>query len=170
MLAPQGITNALLFKPSTRPARRLELGTLNPFGFTVARNGTIAFVASRTDLPSEIYVTSVNGGELKRLTYANRYFEQFRYGRSEELTWTAPDGERSDGVLTYPVGYVAGRKYPLVLRIHGGPEASSGAGFSVLRQLWANRGYLVFEPNYRGSDNLESRTSMQSIAIPVPAR
>jgi dipeptidyl aminopeptidase/acylaminoacyl peptidase len=154
LLAPQGATNALFFKPATGPARRLDLGTLTPFGFSVARNGAIAFVASRTDLPPEVYVTSIQGGSPKRLTFANRYFERFSYGRSADITWTAPDGERSDGILTYPVGYVAERKYPLILRIHGGPEASSDAGFNVLRQLWANRGYLVFEPNYRGSDNL----------------
>ncbi len=156
LLAPRGIANALFFKSATGASRRLELGALSPSSFSVARNGTIALVASSTNLPNEIYATSINGGELRRLTYANRYFERFRYGRSQELTWTAPDGERSDGVLTYPAGYVAGRKYPLVLRIHGGPEASSGANFSVLRQLWANRGYFVFEPNYRGSDNMGS--------------
>jgi dipeptidyl aminopeptidase/acylaminoacyl peptidase len=156
LLVPHGVTNALFINPLAAPARRIDLGSLTPFSFSVARNGSIAFVASRTDRPSEIYVTSVDGGSPRRLTFANRYFERFRYGRSTELTWSAPDGERSDGVLTYPVDYVAGRKYPLVLRIHGGPEASSGLGFSVLRQLWANRGYLVFEPDYRGSDNLGS--------------
>ncbi len=154
LLTPQGVINALVVKPPGGAARRLDLGTLTPSSFSVARNGTITFVGSRSDLPSEIYVTSIRGGSPRRLTFANRYFERFRYGRSTEITWVAPDGERSDGVLTYPVGYVADRTYPLVLRIHGGPEASSELGFSVLRQLWANRGYLVFEPNYRGSDNL----------------
>ena len=134
LLVPQGVSNTLIFKPVSGPARPLDLGRLNPSDFSVARNGTVAFVASRTNLPNEIYVTSANGSAPRRLTFANRYFEQFRYGRSDELTWSAPDGERSDGVLTYPIGYIAGRKYPLVLRIHGGPEASSGAGFSGLRQ------------------------------------
>jgi dipeptidyl aminopeptidase/acylaminoacyl peptidase len=113
-------------------------------------------VASRNDLPAEVYVTSIHGSAPTRLTFANRYFERFSFGHSEEITWTAPDGERSDGLLTYPVGFVAGKKYPLVLRIHGGPEASTSRGFDVLRQLFAARGYLVFQPNYRGSDNLGS--------------
>lgn len=156
LLAPRGPSNALWVKRSNGEATRLELGPLSPSSFSIARNGTIAFVASRTDLPSEVYVTSIQGAAPTRLTFANRYFEQFSYGRTEEIVWTAPDGQRSDGLLTYPVGFVATQKYPLVLRIHGGPEASTTRGFEVLRQLFAARGYLVFEPNYRGSDNLGS--------------
>ena len=154
LLAPHGVMNSLWLKRPGGAAERLDVGSLCPSSFSVARNGTIAFIASRNDLPSEVYVTSLQGGAPRRLTFANRYFERFSYGRSEEIAWTAPDGERSDGVLTYPVGYVASRTYPLVLRIHGGPEASSGLEFGLLAQLWATRGYFVFEPNYRGSDNL----------------
>jgi dipeptidyl aminopeptidase/acylaminoacyl peptidase len=156
LLAPRGIANGLWLMPFGGPAQRLEVGALSPSSFSVARNGTIAFVASRNDLPAEVYVTSIHASAPTRLTFANRYFERFRYGRSDEIVWKAPDGERSDGVLTYPVGYVAGKTYPLVLRIHGGPEASTGRGFDVLRQLLASRDYLVFQPNYRGSDNLGS--------------
>ncbi len=156
LLAPQGVTNTLWLKPRQGAARRLDLGPLSPGSFSIARNGTIAFVASRTDLPPEVYVTSVQGSTPTRLTFANRFFERFSFGRSEEIVWTAPDGQRSDGLLTYPVNFVATQKYPLVLRIHGGPEASTTRGFEVLRQLFAARGWLVFEPNYRGSDNLGS--------------
>jgi dipeptidyl aminopeptidase/acylaminoacyl peptidase len=156
LLAPQGVTNTLWIKPAQGEARRLDLGPLSPESFSIARNGTIAFVGSRTDLPAEVYVTSTQGAAPARLTFANRYFERFSFGRSEEIVWTAPDGQRSDGLLTYPVNFVATQKYPLVLRIHGGPEASTTRGFEVLRQLFAARGCLVFEPNYRGSDNLGS--------------
>ncbi len=156
LLAPQGVTNTLWFKPRQGAARRLDLGPLSPESFSIARNGTIAFVASRTDLPPEVYITSVEASAPKRLTFANRFFERFSFGRSEEIVWTAPDAQRSDGLLTYPVNFVATKRYPLVLRIHGGPEASTTRGFEVLRQLFAARGWIVFEPNYRGSDNLGS--------------
>jgi len=76
-----------------------------------------------------------------------------------EFTWTAPDAEKCDGVLTYPVHYVQGRKYPLMVFIHGGPEAASIASYigfegDLLRQSFAGQDYFYFEPNYRGSDNL----------------
>ncbi len=75
------------------------------------------------------------------------------------LQWTAPDGERSDGIVTYPVGYQPGHRYPMVVYSHGGPEAQSQQTFGDqeigrLRYGLTAAGYIVFEPNYRGSDDL----------------
>src|SRR5439155_255846 len=66
----------------------------------------------------------------------------------------ASDGLRANGVLTLPPDFSPGRRYPLVLLIHGGPTASSTEEFSARAQLLAAHGWLVFQPNYRGSDNL----------------
>jgi len=57
-------------------------------------------------------------------------------------------------VLYYPPDFQKDRKYPLVLIIHGGPQASATTQFSFLPQLMVTHGYVVFSPNYRGSDNL----------------
>ena len=75
------------------------------------------------------------------------------------MQWHAPDGQPDDGILTYPNGYQPGKRYPLVVYSHGGPEAASSEDFDMaeigpLRDLFAARGFLVFEPNYRGSDSL----------------
>src|SRR5258707_11025887 len=59
-----------------------------------------------------------------------------------------------DGVVTYPPGFAAGKKYPMVLYIHGGPRSASKQAFSSRAQLLAAQDWVVFEPNYRGSDNL----------------
>ena len=75
-------------------------------------------------------------------------------GRAETVKWDGPDGFKMDGVVTYPPDFEAGRRYPLVLYIHGGPRASSKESFSTRSQLLAAQGWIVFEPNYRGSDNL----------------
>jgi dipeptidyl aminopeptidase/acylaminoacyl peptidase len=93
------------------------------------------------------------------LTNENRWAESFELGKSEAFTWATDIGVNAVGVLTYPVGYVAGKKYPLVLDIHGGPVSTSswnltGTEGGGLDQLLAARGYFVFRPNYRGSDNL----------------
>ena len=63
------------------------------------------------------------------------------------------------GALYYPIDYTAGKKYPLVMDIHGGPISTStwdlgGIENGELDQVLATRGYFVFRPNYRGSDNL----------------
>ena len=75
-------------------------------------------------------------------------------GRREAIEWEGPDGFSEDGVLTFPSDFDAARKYPLVLYIHGGPQSSSTTAFSSLASLMAARGWVVFSPNYRGSDNL----------------
>jgi dipeptidyl aminopeptidase/acylaminoacyl peptidase len=57
-------------------------------------------------------------------------------------------------VLTYPPDFDAAKKYPLVLLVHGGPNSASVERFNAWAQLIAASGYVVFEPNYRGSDHL----------------
>ena len=71
----------------------------------------------------------------------------------ERVTWKAGTYS-ADGTVTYPPGFSAERTYPLVLLIHGGPTTSSKLSFGSLAQLMAAEGWIVFQPNYRGSDNL----------------
>jgi dienelactone hydrolase len=60
---------------------------------------------------------------------------------------------RADGIVTFPPDFDLARTWPLVLIIHGGPTGSSNEGFDPLAQLMAARGWIVLQPNYRGSDN-----------------
>ena len=154
LLASDGPQTAFYTQGLTGGARRLALGDLNPSMMSVANTGAIAFIATATNKPPEVYLLASIDAKPRQLTHLNAKLAALDYGKSEEITWTAPDGERSDGILTYPVGYTPGKKYPLVLRIHGGPQAATSLSFETLRQLFAGRGYLVFQPNYRGSDNL----------------
>jgi dipeptidyl aminopeptidase/acylaminoacyl peptidase len=158
MLASEGPRQALFVQ--TLPIgnlQRVPLGELVPTEISAAGNGAIAMIAGASNLLPEIYVLDSLGTAPRKLTSLNAAaVAKLAFGRSEEITWTAPDGERSDGILTYPIGYQPGKKYPLVLRIHGGPEASTTMGYEDLRQLFASHGYLVLQPNYRGSDNLGS--------------
>jgi dipeptidyl aminopeptidase/acylaminoacyl peptidase len=75
-------------------------------------------------------------------------------GKTETIDWDGPDKFHLDGVVTYPPDFAAGRKWPLVLYVHGGPRSASKEAFSSRAQLLAAEGWVVFEPNYRGSDNL----------------
>jgi dipeptidyl aminopeptidase/acylaminoacyl peptidase len=92
-------------------------------------------------------------------------------GRQETVHWTS-DGLAIDGVLTYPPGYQAGKKLPLVLYIHGGPVATSRETFSAPAQVLAAQGWLVLEPNYRGSDNQGNafQTAIFNHASSAPGR
>ena len=123
----------------------------------LARHGEIAFSGSEPQRPTELYYLSNTNAAPERLTDFNAPIDQLQLGKTETINWTGPDGFKEDGVLTYPSGFQPDHKYPLVLYVHGGPRSASKETFSVFAQLIAAQGWVVFEPNYRGSDNLGTR-------------
>jgi dipeptidyl aminopeptidase/acylaminoacyl peptidase len=110
--------------------------------------------------PSTLFVVSDlnrigNRSAWRQLTHTNPQVDSFALGRQEEITWTSSDGTQVGGVLTYPVGYVRGQRYPLIVAIHGGPASADLLGFNggYGSQVYAGAGYAVLKPNYRGSTN-----------------
>ncbi|TAN08017.1 MAG: S9 family peptidase [Rhodanobacteraceae bacterium] len=149
-----GTRSVLWEQPLHGKARVLDLGDIEAGGeLSVTRNGEIAFIGSTKNHPGELYVMASAKAKPRRLTDVNAFVDKLALGRTESVKWQN-DGFDEDGVLTYPVGYRQGQKYPLVLVIHGGPEAASTVRFSPLPQLLAASGFMVFQPNYRGSTNL----------------
>lgn len=139
--------------------RKIDLGNVDITGATVANDGGIAFIGLRPDHYSEVYYLAPGATAPVALSNNNAWTSAYQIAKSEPFEWMTDIGIKADGVLTYPLNYMAGQKYPLVLDIHGGPVSSStwdltGIEGGSLDQLLAARGYFVFRPNYRGSDNL----------------
>jgi len=162
-IADDHVRSALFVQPLDGAGHAVELGDLEPLDVAVSSQGALAMVADGATQAPELYLLPSAEGHPHptRLTDFNHAFAAYTYPRSVEVSWTAPDGQANDGILTYPDGYTAGKHYPLVVFSHGGPEAASTENFDTgeigpLRDLFAADGYLVFEPNYRGSDNLGS--------------
>jgi dipeptidyl aminopeptidase/acylaminoacyl peptidase len=90
-----------------------------------------------------------------QLTDTNPQVRGFALGEQREVTWTSTDGKPVGGVLTLPVGYREGERYPLIVAIHGGPASADVLGFNggYGSQIYAGAGYAVLKPNYRGSTN-----------------
>jgi dipeptidyl aminopeptidase/acylaminoacyl peptidase len=90
-----------------------------------------------------------------QLVDANPQVEEMALGREVEVEWTSSDGKRVGGVLVYPVGYMEGTRYPLIVAIHGGPASADVLRFNggYGAQVYAGAGYAVLKPNYRGSTN-----------------
>ena len=91
-----------------------------------------------------------------QLTDANPWVrEKLALGEETEVTWTSKDGKPVGGVLIKPVGYEPGKKYPLLVAIHGGPAAADQLSFNggYGAQVYAGQGWAVLMPNYRGSTN-----------------
>jgi dipeptidyl aminopeptidase/acylaminoacyl peptidase len=121
----------------------------------VITNSTIGgghtVVTSSTDTkPTEIY--AMEGGSLRQLTHQNdALLAELQIASTEDVNFKSKDGTEVHGLLTKPVGYTAGTKVPMLLRIHGGPNGQDQHSFSVERQWFAANGYAVLAVNYRGS-------------------
>ncbi len=156
--ANDGTTTALWIQPLDKPARRIGLGKVVPtatfwLDASMGPHGELVFTGTEPQHPAEVYYLASPEAKPERLTDYNRETAALELGREETVKWEN-EGFHMDGVVTYPPDFSAGKKYPMVLYIHGGPRSCSKEAFSSRAQLLAARGWVVFEPNYRGSDNL----------------
>ena len=124
--------------------------------FEVSRaGGRLVAVADTPRHPAEVYAGELTDGRLERLTRHNPELDDVRLARQEVFRWASAEGWPLEGVLTWPLDHAPGRRYPIVLQIHGGPEGVSQNGWTTSAvypvQLLAADGHFVLEPNYRGS-------------------
>ena len=99
-----------------------------------------------------------------QLVDVNPQLAEVEFGEEVEINWRSSDGRTVGGVLVHPVGYEEGRRYPLIVAIHGGPASADVLRFNggYNAQVYAGAGYAVLKPNYRGSRNYgnEHRTDI----------
>ena len=117
----------------------------------------IAFVYSALDRPTEVYladrIDTLSGA--KPITSFNHLFTELDLPRGKPYRWTADDNVPVEGMLMYPPGRFEAKNLPMFVFIHGGPADADGNHFEADWYQWdrlaATQGWLVFEPNYRGS-------------------
>lgn len=115
--------------------------------FEIGPRGVVA-LASFPHRPAELYRLA-NG---RALTDHNRELrESIRWAEARGLDVEAPDGTRIGSVLWFPPDFEEGRRYPTIAHIHGGPTAQDAFQFDWMAQAMAGAGFLVVQPNYRGS-------------------
>lgn len=141
-------------------------------GLSISRDGTKgAMIGSGAEFPAEAFVMAHGDAEPTRLTRSNPALDSIRFAKQEPFAYRARDGLDLEGVLIRPLGEEAGRRYPLLLVVHGGPEAHyrNGwlTGYSTPGQYAAARGYAVFYPNYRGSTGRGVEFAKSSQADPA---
>ena len=122
--------------------------------FSVANNGAIAFNQASPQRPAELAIVDKRG-QSRLLTHLNEDLLGHKtLGKVEELHVASSfDGRDVEGWVMYPPNFESGRKWPLILEIHGGPVANYGPRFSAEDQLYAAAGYVVVYMNPRGSDS-----------------
>lgn len=119
-------------------------------GFEQGKDGRYAVLAASDQAPAEIH--AFENSKLRVLTHHNdALIAQLRLGTTEEFACKAKDGSEVHGLITKPPEYETGKKYPTLLRIHGGPNGQDAHSFNLERQIFAANGYVVVNVNYRGS-------------------
>ena len=112
---------------------------------------SFAVLASTATSTPEVH--ALENGKLRKLTQQNdEWLNQRLLGTTEEFSSTSKDGTDVHGLIVKPASYEAGRRYPTLLRIHGGPNGQDAHSFSFERELLAANGYVVVAVNYRGSN------------------
>ncbi len=133
----------------------LPAGELVVLAIDVDSTGEAALVAQTPRHPNEVYTLSAGGGEAARRTTSNDWLADLRFAEQTVIRHEARDGLELEGILIHPLDYEPGRRYPLILSVHGGPEAHDRngwlTGYSAPGQVAAARGFFVLYPNYRGS-------------------
>ena len=112
--------------------------------------------ATRPPIPS-CYIAEMSAlGSPRKLTAYGKQIDGWTVGSREMISWKSTDGTTIEGVLHKPADFQPGRKYPLLVVIHGGPTGISrpvrvqmGGVYPI--EQWLAKGALVLEPNYRGS-------------------
>lgn len=134
-------------RPVTTGAQMLALGSMS-------RAGEMAGVQSTFQAPGDVVriTPGPRGARITRVTALNDdLLAGKRLAAAEEIWYPSTGGARIQGWIVKPPGFDPGRKYPLLLEIHGGPQGMYGVGFDPMWQVFASAGYVVLYTNPRGS-------------------
>jgi dipeptidyl aminopeptidase/acylaminoacyl peptidase len=124
--------------------------------FSVSKSGKLSYTFEDSDTPKEVFTAGLKGENNKKISNVNADFNAPPIGKTELVSWKSKDGLVIEGLLTYPIGFEKGKKYPIVLQIHGGPagvfsQTYTGAPSIYVTQYFAQKGFIVLRPNPRGS-------------------
>ena len=121
-------------------------------------SGVLLISYSNATTPNTLFTVPAldqvaNRSAWRQLTDVNPQVRGFALGQQQEVTWRSTDGKQVGGILTLPVGYQRGQRYPLIVQIHGGPSSADVNAFGTGQQVYAGAGWVVLKPNYRGSSS-----------------
>lgn len=112
----------------------------------------MAFISTDAVTPTELYVASGDGStEQKATGFNDNWLRAVTLVAPERITWLVGEGTQVEGWVIKPVGYRAGRSYPLILKIHGGPHSAYGNTFFPTFHVLSAAGFFVLYTNPRGS-------------------
>jgi len=154
-VAERGRVNLERFDVETGKIAHVTQGDQEVVSYTATPDGSrLAVVISTPTVIGDLYSLDAATGRLTPLARPNQeLFSQIELTAPEEITYKSFDGREIHAFVQKPADYKAGRKYPLILNIHGGPHSAFGYTFFHEMQWMAAKGYVVLYPNPRGSSS-----------------
>lgn len=148
-----GRTAIFQLSPRVKTVKELIGGRRQMRGWDVnARHNQIAFISTDMTHPTELFISDANGAHERKLTgFNDKIISEVAFSNADRFTYPSVNGLEIEGWLMKPYNYQPGRKYPLVLYIHGGPHSSYGEGWFDEFQNLAGAGMFVLFTNPRGS-------------------
>lgn len=134
----------------------------NITSFDVSKDGvTLVYDYSRANVMPQLFRAQISAAKLTngiQLTKMNENLVKNRtFAKTEVIRWIGSNSEEVEGILYYPTNYQAGKKYPVITAIHGGPTGVDldawNDNWAYPMQLLAQRGAFLLRPNYHGSSN-----------------
>ncbi|MBX3173130.1 MAG: S9 family peptidase [Gemmatimonadaceae bacterium] len=154
MWADIGGSSAMyLVNPRSRQMRAVIDGRRKVRNFSFDAQGRqVAFISTSVNKPTELHIAGADGRGERVLTKFNEQVNrEVAWSDAERIVYPSVGGLEIEGWLMKPFGYEAGRKYPLVLYIHGGPHSQYGEQWFDETQNLAAAGFMVLYTNPRGS-------------------
>jgi dipeptidyl aminopeptidase/acylaminoacyl peptidase len=144
--------------PRTRVIRQIstrENAVYSSLSFT-ADFKTVSFLETDASHCPEVYVSQLKPFAGKALTDFRAQLKSWNIASREMIAWTSSDGYPIEGALIKPAHFDPSKKYPLLIIVHGGPVALAAHATLEMnsyypKEIWAAKGALILEPNYRGS-------------------
>ncbi|HWQ19108.1 MAG TPA: S9 family peptidase, partial [Methanotrichaceae archaeon] len=148
-------------------------GVIDSVALNSARSA-FGFAFQNSSEPVEAYVSSIKPFNPKKVSNVNADLPTGLLGKTEVVSWNSTDGKKIEGLLTYPLGYVPGKRYPLLLIIHGGPASKlsqdfiGGSTFYPISTIYpygtfSSQGYAILRPNPRGSGGYGAQFRRENI-------
>jgi len=140
-----------------------------PAAASQSQSTRIAFAYSATVRPTEVYIADGPDKltQARPITSFNKLFTERDLPLAKPYRWTSDDGTPVEGMLMYPPGKFEAKNLPMLVLIHGGPQDADGNHFEADWYQWdrlaATAGWLVFEPNYRGSTGYGDKFTLQYV-------
>ena len=143
---------------------KLPTPAFNPNEPAYTPNWKISYTVNDTWATDDIWVAPLKQvDQAKKVTWANPQIRDFTLAETRVIKWKGPDNFDIEGLVVKPLGYEEGKRYPLILQIHGGPYGRFSDTFNSRAQILAANGYAVLMPNPRGSTGYGNQFAIANI-------